>query len=133
MAIRRRIRKYQINQWLIENNGNVGYLEYLINECKDAIKPICKFQDGLKNPHGKFFKKMGSKAVAEQKEHDNDIVKLAEAANKKETEKEPDKATRAILIKQFRDAMEGALDGKSDRAIACLPHYISFEQNELRR
>lgn len=107
MAIRRRIRKYQINQWLIENNGNVGYLEYLINECKDAIKPICKFQDGLKNPHGKFFKKMGSKAVAEKKEHDMDIVKMAEEMNRKKANKKPDKEKLLALVPAFKDSIFG--------------------------
>lgn len=129
MAIRRRVRKYQINQWIIENNGNVGYLEYLINECKDAIKPICKFQDGLKNPHGKFFKKMGSKAVAEQKEHDNDIVKMAEAAIRKKSKTIPDNKTRAMLINNFREAMDGLYDRHSNSAIACMPAYLAYEQN----
>lgn len=83
-TIRRRIRKNQINNWLHENNGNVSYIEYLIDDCKDALKPIRKFQDGLKKPHGKFFKKAENQEIKKQKERFKDIDALIKAFKESE-------------------------------------------------
>jgi len=102
LEYRRDLNKKQVVKCSIEK------IEYAIERMNIAINkggdPAKAFQNALKGDHAKFTQKMEDKAVAEQKEHDNDIVKLAEAANKKAAEKEPDKEKLLALVAAFKES-----------------------------
>ena len=50
---------------------------------------------------------MENKAVAEKKEHDMDIVKMAEEMNRKKANKKSDKEKLLALVPAFKDSIYG--------------------------
>jgi hypothetical protein len=124
---RRRLNKKQVVKASIEK------IKYAIERMQVAIEKggssVKAFQDAFKGDHAKFTRKMEADAMAEKKEHDKDIVKVVEAANKKQAEAIPDEQTRRLLVKQFKAAMDGIYDRHAYSAIICLPGYLNYENH----
>lgn len=90
---------------------SIEKIEYAIERMNVTIKkggnPVKAFQNALKGDHAKLTRIMEAKAMAEKKEHDIDIVKMAEEMNRKKANEKHDKEKLLALVPAFKDSIFG--------------------------